>query len=133
MARMVDVAAGVMVLVAAATLYVVKHDTRRLEQAVQAQERLAEKAEADIAVLKAERAYLARPERIEALARKQGLEPIREQQYSRIEEPADDAIARLLERSLTGPDTGAGIGPGTAPSDSELADDGPQAESVAKP
>lgn len=137
MARMVDVAAGVMVLVAAATLYVVKHDTRRLEQAVQAQERIAEKAEADIAVLKAERAYLARPERIEALARKQGLEPIREQQYSRIEEPADDAIARLLERTLTGPDTGAGtwpgIGPGIGPIDSEVPDDGPSAESGAKP
>lgn len=101
MARIVDVAAGVMVLVAATTLYAVKHDTRRLEQAVQAQERIAEKAEADIAILKAERAYLARPERIEALARKQGLEPIREQQYSRIEEPAEDAIGRLIERSLT--------------------------------
>jgi cell division protein FtsL len=103
MARLVDVAAGILVLVAAVTLYAVKHDTRRLEQAVQAQERIAEKAESDIAVLKAERAYLARPDRIEALARKQGLEPIRDHQYSRVEEPADDAIARLLERSLTGP------------------------------
>ncbi len=105
MARLVDMAAGVMVLAAAGALYAVKHDTRRLEQHVQARERAAEKAEADIAVLKAERAYLARPERIEPLARRQGLEPIREHQYSRVEEPAEDAIARLLERPLAASDS----------------------------
>ncbi len=97
MARVIDVAAGIMVLVAAGTLYAVKHDTQRIERVVQARERVAEKAESDIAVLRAERAYLGRPERIEPLARKQGLEPIREQQYSRLEEPPEDAIARLLE------------------------------------
>jgi hypothetical protein len=37
--------------------------------------------EGDIAVLKAEKAYLARPERIEALAKKQGLGPIAGTQY----------------------------------------------------
>lgn len=105
MARMVDVAAGVMVLVAAGTLYAVKHDTQRLERAVQARERALEKAESDIAVLKAERSYLSRPERIEILARKQGLEPIREHQYSRIEEREEDAIARLLERPVSAADT----------------------------
>ncbi len=97
MARVIDVAAGIMVLVAAGTLYAVKHDTQRIERVVQARERAAEKAESDIAILRAERAYLGRPERIEPLARKQGLEPIREQQYSRLEEPPEDAIARLLE------------------------------------
>lgn len=97
MARVIDVAAGIMVLVAAGSLYAVKHDTQRIERVVQARERAAEKAESDIAVLRAERAYLGRPERIEPLARKQGLEPIREQQYSRLEEPPEDAIARLLE------------------------------------
>ncbi|MFM9938598.1 MAG: cell division protein FtsL [Hyphomicrobiaceae bacterium] len=107
MARVIDMAAGVMVLVAAGALYAVKHDTRQLEQQVQARERAAEKAEADIAVLKAEKAYLARPERIEQLARKQGLEPIREHQYSRIEEPAEDAIARLLERPIAASDRDA--------------------------
>ncbi len=116
MARAIDVAAGMLVLVAAGTLYAVKHDTQSIERAVQARERAAEKAESDIAVLRAERAYLARPERIESLARKQGLEPIREQQYSRIEEAAEDAIARLLELPSAVPDVESGTqGPAAEP------------------
>jgi cell division protein FtsL len=62
-------------------LYALKYDARRLESEVQAKERTLEKLQADIAVLRAERAYLGRPERIEELARAQGLEPIRRQQY----------------------------------------------------
>lgn len=99
MPRLATIAVGLSVLAAATALHVVKHDTRRLEISVQSRERTLEKLESDIAVLKAERAYLARPERIEPLARKLGLQPIREQQYARIEEPAEDAIARLLSQS----------------------------------
>ena len=103
MARLLTIAAGFLALGSAAALYALKHDTRRVEARVQAQERSAEKAESDIAVLKAERAYLGRPERIEALARGLGMEPIRERQYSRAGVPVDDAIARLL----AAPDAGA--------------------------
>jgi cell division protein FtsL len=62
-------------------LYQIKYDTRQLEAKLQAGERSIEKMEGDIAVLKAEKAYLARPERIEALAKKQGLGPIAGTQY----------------------------------------------------
>ena len=53
-----------------------KHDTRRLEARLQAQERSIEKAEGDIAVLRAELGFLTRPERLEPLARRHlGLRP----------------------------------------------------------
>ncbi len=81
MARLLTIAAGFLTLGSACALYGLNYDTRRLEARVQAQERAVEKAESDIAVLKSERAYLGRPERIEALARAQGLRPIRETQY----------------------------------------------------
>jgi cell division protein FtsL len=74
-------------LAAAFTLYAIKYDTRRLEARVQAQERALEKAEADVAILAAERAYLARPERLEPLARLIGLAPIAPVQYLRLDAP----------------------------------------------
>ncbi len=83
MARVRDLAAGLLTIAAATALYSLKHDTRRIEADVLAQERSVDKALNDIAALKAERAYLGRPERIETLARSQGLEPIRSQQYLR--------------------------------------------------
>ena len=86
MLRMLSVVAACLTLISAFALYSVKYDTRRLEAGVQGRERTLEKLEADIAVLKAEKAYLARPERIERLARKQGLAPIREPQYVEIGE-----------------------------------------------
>jgi cell division protein FtsL len=70
-------------LAAAFALYAIKYDTRRLEIRVQAQERALEKAESDVTVLKAERAHLARPERLEPLARLIGLAPIASTQYLR--------------------------------------------------
>lgn len=95
MLRMLSVAAACLTLVAAFSLYSLKYDTRRLEVAVQGKERALEKLEADIAILKAEKAYLARPERIEKLARKQGLGPIRQPQYVELEDsPATDAPVR---------------------------------------
>ena len=72
-------------LASAFALYVIKYDTRRLETRVQAQERALEKAESDIALLAAERAHLARPERLEPLARLNGLAPITSRQYLRID------------------------------------------------
>ena len=60
-------------LASAVALYAIKNDTRRLEVRVHAQERALERAENDVAVLTAERAHLARPERLEPLARLIGL------------------------------------------------------------
>lgn len=49
--------------------------TRRLEARVQQAERLRDGLESEIAVLKAERAYLSRPSRIEPAARALGMRP----------------------------------------------------------
>jgi len=69
--------ATVLLAVASAfVLYAVTYETRRLEQHVAAQARTIEKTRLDIAVLNAERASLASPERIEEFARKIGLAPI---------------------------------------------------------
>lgn len=99
MSRLLNFTAGAIVIGAACALYALKYDTRKIETLVQQQERMAEALEADIAALKAERAYLGRPERIEALARAQGLAPARESQYLRIGEVPDDEIGRLIDRS----------------------------------
>jgi cell division protein FtsL len=85
MHRRVNWALMVATLGAAFALYAIKYDTRRLELRVKLQERALEKAEADVAVLKAERAYLARPERLEPLARLIGLAPIASSQYLRLD------------------------------------------------
>ena len=63
-------------IVAAFGVTWIKHDTRRLEAKLQTQERQIEKAESDIAVLRAELGFLTRPERLDPLARKLlGLQP----------------------------------------------------------
>jgi cell division protein FtsL len=66
-------------------LYMIKDGTRRLEARVQDEERALERAENDVSVLTAERAHLARPERLEPLARKLGMAPISAGQYLRID------------------------------------------------
>ena len=81
MLRLLSVAAMALTVASAFGLYQIKYDTRQLEAKLQAGERSIEKMEGDIAVLKAEKAYLARPERLEALAKKQGLGPIGGHQY----------------------------------------------------
>ena len=68
-------AACCMALSSAFLLYGLTYDTRLIEQRVQAAERATDRARSEIAVLRAERAHLARPERIEQLARAQGLRP----------------------------------------------------------
>lgn len=98
MSRLMNVAAGFLALGSACALYGLKYETRRIEARVHVQERTLDKAETDIAVLKAERAYLGRAQRIEALARVQGLEPVRERQYLRVGEAFEDGIARILDR-----------------------------------
>lgn len=72
-------------LASAFALYAIKYDTRQQETRVQAQERAFEKAENDVAILKAERAHLARPERLEPLARALGMAPATGGQYLRVD------------------------------------------------
>ncbi len=73
---------GVMALTLASAfvLYGINYDTRLMDKRLQEKERAIEKARGDIAILKAERAHLARPERIEPLARELGLQPTSERQ-----------------------------------------------------
>jgi len=104
MLRLLPALAIAAMLASAFFLYGVKYETRRLELEVQAKEREAERARSDIAVLKAERAFLGRPERIEPLARAQGLRPPVPSQYVRADrassaaapatEPAPPALAK---------------------------------------
>lgn len=65
----------------------IKHDTRQLEARLQGQERQIEKAESDIAVLRAELGFLTRPERLDPLARKLlGLQPASSTQIMTLDE-----------------------------------------------
>ncbi|MCB1529043.1 MAG: cell division protein FtsL [Hyphomicrobiaceae bacterium] len=69
-------------LASAVLLYALNNDTRSLEKRAQAQQRDVSTLRSDVAVLKAERAHLARPDRIEPLARALGLVPVRPSQYA---------------------------------------------------
>ncbi|MEI9900129.1 MAG: cell division protein FtsL [Hyphomicrobium sp.] len=89
--RIVILAALMMTLASAIILYSSNYDTRQLEARVADQERAIEKARSDISVLKAERAHLGRPERIEPLARALGLGPASEKQLA---STPDEALAR---------------------------------------
>lgn len=92
MIRIVNGGLLLLVLASVLSLYTLKYDARQLEAHVQAQERTLEKLNNDVAVLEAERAHLARPERIEPLARALGMGPIAPRQYTRVEAatPSDD-------------------------------------------
>jgi cell division protein FtsL len=98
--RIVILAALMMTLASAFVLYSSNYDTRQLEARVAEQERLIEKARSDISVLKAERAHLGRPDRIEPLARAMGLGPASEKQL--VSTP-DEALARTMSTSATAP------------------------------
>ena len=91
--RLIILGALVLTVASAFVLYSSNYDTRQLEARVTDQERAIEKARGDIAVLKAERAHLGRPDRIEPLARGLGLGPASEQQLAAT---PDDALARAL-------------------------------------
>lgn len=85
MLRLISMLIGMAAIAAAVMLYDIKQGSRRLEADVQSLERAVEKAEGDITALKAERAWLARPDRIEPLARSQGLGSVKPEQYLRLE------------------------------------------------
>lgn len=78
--RMLNLGAMVLALASAFLLYAINYDTRQLAERVKAQERAIDTAHSDIAVLKAERAHLGRPGRIEPIARSLGLRPATESQ-----------------------------------------------------
>jgi cell division protein FtsL len=84
-------AAAFLALSSAFLLYALSYDTRLIEAKVQASERSADRARADIAILRAERAHLSRPERIEPLARELGLAPATARQF--IDRRASDTLA----------------------------------------
>jgi len=92
-------------LTATVALYTITYDTRRLEAQVQAQERALERVERDVNVLRAERAHLARPERLEPLARELGLAPIESRQYLRLAVPLQqaDSPASPQRQATAGP------------------------------
>jgi cell division protein FtsL len=92
--RLLNVMAFCFAISSALLLYGLNYDTRRLEAEVQQKERIAERARNDIAVLKAERGHLARPERIDALARRLGLVPPKPEQFDAARE-----ISELNERA----------------------------------
>ncbi|MCB1520942.1 MAG: cell division protein FtsL [Hyphomicrobiaceae bacterium] len=71
--RLLALSTVFLALSSAFLLYALSNETRQLEERVQAQERRLASARGDIAVLKADRAHLARPERIAPLARAIGL------------------------------------------------------------
>lgn len=76
-----------LMLASAFALYAVNYETRNLEAAVTAREKAIEQAERDIAILKAERAHLARPERIGNAARALGLVPAQRDQFTGYVDP----------------------------------------------
>ena len=82
MVRVWEIGAVLTAIAAAFWLYAVGYDTRRLEADVTLAERQRDRLQNDIAVLEAERAYLARPSRIEPLARQQGLRPAGPEQFA---------------------------------------------------
>ena len=73
-------------LLSAFALYAISHQTKLLADANQSAERENTKLGRDIAVLRAERSYLTRPDRIEPLARKLGMQPARGDQFITREE-----------------------------------------------
>jgi cell division protein FtsL len=75
--RLLNISALCFTIASAFFLYSLTYETRRIEAQVQAQERAAEQAKSDIAVLKADRSHLSRPERIDPVARHLGLVPPR--------------------------------------------------------
>lgn len=78
--RVLNLAAFFFALASAFLLYSLSYETRRLEMRVQEKEVAANRARSDIAILKAEKSHLSRPDRIDPYARAQGLAPPRPDQ-----------------------------------------------------
>lgn len=68
-------------LLTAFALYAVSYQTREIANANQKMEKEIRTLHRDIAILRAERSYLMRPERIEPIARKLGMRPERGDQF----------------------------------------------------
>ncbi len=66
------------------TLYAVNYETRGLAEEVRRREKAISTARRDIAILKTERAHLARPERIARHARELGLAPVKRSQFDAV-------------------------------------------------
>jgi cell division protein FtsL len=79
-------------LASAFALYAVNYETRKLAEDVRQKEQELETARRDIAILKAERAHLSRPERIGKHARALGLKPAQRSQFVAFSDP--DPLAR---------------------------------------
>ena len=73
----VNIFSACLMLICAFILYSLNYETRLIESQTRLLERRTNTIRSDIALLKAEKAHLSRPERIEPLARKLGLEPLR--------------------------------------------------------
>lgn len=80
--RLVIIAAVAVAFGSSVFLYALSYDTRRMEAGVRGREQAAETARVAIAILRAERARLARPSRIEPLARALGLGPAAAAQFT---------------------------------------------------
>ncbi len=94
--------ASALSLAAAYHLYAENIATRSLESQVQAAERHRDSLDNDISVLKADRAYLARPARIEPAARALGLVPPDAASYI-----ARDEIVDRVDGQITAPHSAA--------------------------
>lgn len=80
--RLLMLSSAFLALSCAVLLYALNNETRVLEEIVQVHERQVTTLRSDIAILKAERAHLARPERIEPAARNLNLAPPRPAQFA---------------------------------------------------
>lgn len=80
MMRFYNFAAIFAMLGSAFVLYSFNYDTRFIETQVRSLERQVDLTQSDIAILKAEKAHLSRPDRIESFARRLGLQSLKPSQ-----------------------------------------------------
>lgn len=73
-----------LMLLSAFVLYTLNYDARLIETQVHFLDRRAAILRSDIALLKAEKAHLSRPERIEPFARSLGLQPLKAHQILKV-------------------------------------------------
>jgi len=117
----------VLLIVSAVAVYAVGYETRELARIVEQRERKLETLRQDIAVMRAERAYLARPDRIAPLAREMGLRPARREQFEIIAgSPASRHV--VPGHVVSGHVVSGHVGPGHA-----AMSDGGSARGMAKP
>lgn len=97
--RLLNLVAFFFAMTCALFLYGLNYDTRQLEAQIVASEQELAATRDDIAVLKAERSHLSRPQRIDRLARQLGLKPPRPEQFIREGNGSGIVAASRLERS----------------------------------